>query len=194
MILTRSPECSEIEEFLMYIFCSQSLTAECGIMATAYIERLLCLTGLTIHATNWRRIVIGALTIASKVWDDRPVYNADFVDLNYPQLNLEDLNMLEREYLAALQYTVTLRASVFAKYYFNLRSLSEVTEENFPLKPLTKEAGLLLESRSRDIEQIVREKGIYNVTSKSLDPYKPNQHLMTLSELRKKYAHKYQDE
>jgi len=138
--------------------------------------------------------VIGALTIDSKVWDDRPVYNADFVDLNYPKLNLEDLNMLEREYLAALQFTVTLRASVFAKYYFKLRSLSEVTEENFPLKPLTKEAGLLLESRSRDIEQIVREKGIYNVTSKSLDPYKPNQHPMTLSELRKKYAHKFQDE
>lgn len=32
----------------------------------AYIERVLILTGVTIHASNWRRIVLGALILASK--------------------------------------------------------------------------------------------------------------------------------
>lgn len=35
-------------------------------MAFAYIDRLVTLTNITLHATNWRRIVLGALILASK--------------------------------------------------------------------------------------------------------------------------------
>lgn len=35
-------------------------------MAFAYIDRLVTLTNITLHASNWRRIVLGALILASK--------------------------------------------------------------------------------------------------------------------------------
>jgi len=74
---TDSPTEVEIIEFLQVIFSSQTLSAECGVMAAAYIERLVRLTGITLHASNWRRIAVGALLLGAKVWEDLAVWNVD---------------------------------------------------------------------------------------------------------------------
>jgi len=42
------------------------LPAECAILCLAYIERLISHTNVTLHASNWRRIVLSALILASK--------------------------------------------------------------------------------------------------------------------------------
>lgn len=72
-----------------------------------------------------------------QVWEDMAVWNVDFLDV-FPNLSLKDLNSLERAYLMALQFTVTLKSSVYAKYYFELRALSGGSAESFPMKPLDK--------------------------------------------------------
>lgn len=102
------------------------------------------MTGVTIHASNWRRIVLGALILASKVWEDQAVWNVDFLNV-FPNLTVDDLNQLERHYLNSLQFNVSLKASVYAKYYFELRALSERDSQHFPLKPLDKEGQKRLE-------------------------------------------------
>jgi len=150
---SHSPEQTEIEEFLNVIFSSQSLSAECGVMAAAYIERIVRLTGVTLHATNWRRIAVGALLLAAKVWEDLAVWNVDWLEGTFPNIKVQDLNLLEKEFLSSLQFTVSLKSSVYAKYYFDLRALSDVDDEHFPVKPLDKDGAALLEAKSRGLEE-----------------------------------------
>jgi len=150
---SHSPEQTEIEDFLNVIFSSQNLSAECGVMAAAYIERLVRLTGVTLHATNWRRIAVGALLLAAKVWEDLAVWNVDWLEGTFPNVKVQDLNLLEKEFLSSLQFTVSLKSSVYAKYYFDLRALSEVDDEHFPVKPLDKEGAAMLEAKSRGLEE-----------------------------------------
>jgi hypothetical protein len=122
--LTESPSLDSIKYFLSLIFNRENLSAECGVMALAYIDRLLSLTSLHLHASNWRRITLGALILASKVWEDLAVWNADFLQV-FPNISVDDLNRLERQFLNAIQYMVTLKSSVYTKYFLELSTLSE---------------------------------------------------------------------
>lgn len=160
------PSENTIYEFLDVIFSTEQLSAECGVMAMAYIDRLIAFTGISIVPSNWRRIVLGCLILASKVWEDQAVWNVDFVDV-FSKVTVKDLNQLERHVLNGLQFHVSLKASVYAKYYFELRTLSERDDKHFPLKPLDKKGAKRLEKRSTGVEETAKMKKI--TRSKSAD-------------------------
>jgi hypothetical protein len=147
--LENSPSLNRIKYFLSLIFNGEKLSAECAVMALAYIDRLLSLTNIHLHASNWRRITLGAIILASKVWEDQAVWNVDFLNV-FPYISVDDLNRIERQYLNAIQYMVTLKSSVYTKYFLDLRSLSE--KSNFPLEPLSDEQLKNLELKSQNIE------------------------------------------
>jgi len=144
-----SPSYNKIKYFLTQIFNTEKLSAETAVMALAYIDRLLSLTNLHLHASNWRRITLGAIILASKVWEDQAVWNVDFLNV-FPLLSVDDLNRLERQFLNAIRYMVTLKSSVYTKYFFDLRTLSN--KNNFPMEPLTEEKLKLLELKSKGLE------------------------------------------
>ncbi len=48
------------------------------------------------------------------VYTDYAVWNADFLSL-FPQMDIQDLNSLEREFLNFIQYATTFKASEYAK-------------------------------------------------------------------------------
>jgi len=154
-ILKNPPEAETIYKFLSAIFRAEKLPVECGILCLAYIERIIATTKVTICSSNWRRIILSALILASKVWEDQAVWNVDFLNV-FPTLNVGDLNLLERETLDLLQYNVSMHASMYAKYYFELRDLSDLPQNAFPLKPLDKERARLLEERSQGVEKRAR--------------------------------------
>jgi len=136
------------------VFKASRLSAETGVMCMAYLDRLVSNTGFTLHPSNWRRITLGALILASKVWEDASVWNEDFLSDAVPNMTVKDLNNLERHYLNFLKFNVSLKASEYAKYYFDLQAVAKQGEREFGLKPLSEHDIRRLEKRS---EELTRE-------------------------------------
>ncbi|CAI5744089.1 unnamed protein product [Peronospora destructor] len=134
------PTLSEIETFVKHVFSRAQMESECIIMSLVYVERLLKATSgfLQLRGENWRRLVFCSMVMASKVWDDLSMTNADFSKI-WPELSLKQINELELVYLSAVEYNVRVSAASYAKYYFHLRSmcasmgLLEAFDESAPL-------------------------------------------------------------
>lgn len=142
------PEQKQIYRFVRTLFSAAQLTAECAIVTLVYLERLLTYAEIDICPANWKRIVLGAILLASKVWDDQAVWNVDYCQI-LKDITIEDMNELERQFLELLQFNINVPSSVYAKYYFDLRSLSEANNLNFPLEPLSRDKAQKLEAISR---------------------------------------------
>ncbi|XP_064341116.1 cyclin-Y-like protein 1 isoform X1 [Camelus dromedarius] len=142
------PEHKFIYRFVRTLFSAAQLTAECAIVTLVYLERLLTYAEIDICPTNWKRIVLGAILLASKVWDDQAVWNVDYCQI-LKDITVEDMNEMERHFLELLQFNINVPASVYAKYYFDLRSLADDNNLNFLFAPLSRERAQNLEAISR---------------------------------------------
>ena len=60
--------------------------------------------------------------LAQKVWDDEHYTNADFAFV-YPFFNTTQINQLELEFLRLIKYSLTIKSSIYLKYYLELRTL-----------------------------------------------------------------------
>lgn len=56
---------------------------------------------------------------------------------------------MERQFLEMLQFNINVPSSVYAKYYFDLRTLAEDNDLAFPGEPLSKDRAQKLEAMSR---------------------------------------------
>lgn len=165
-----NPEHRQIYKFVRTLFNAAQLTAECAIITLVYLERLLTYAELDIAPSNWKRIVLGAILLASKVWDDQAVWNVDYCQI-LKDITVEDMNELERQFLELLQFNINVPSSVYAKYYFDLRTLAEANDLSFPSEPLSKERAQKLEAMSRVMEDKITAEAVKNGLKKwsSLD-------------------------
>ncbi|WAR09520.1 CCYL1-like protein [Mya arenaria] len=143
----RDPEHRVIYRFVRNLFSAAQLTAECAIVTLVYLERLLTYGEIDICPCNWKRIVLGAILLSSKVWDDQAVWNVDYCQI-LRDTAVEDMNELERFFLELLQFNINVPSGVYAKYYFDLRALAGDNDMSFPPQPLDKERARKLEAMS----------------------------------------------
>lgn len=90
--------------------------------------------------------------MAQKVWDDRYLSNSDFAFI-YPFFTTIQLNNLEKKFLELIQYSVTVKSSLYAKYYFELRALFKDNEREFPLMSIDRAEEKRLEIDMRGLRE-----------------------------------------
>jgi len=150
-LLRETPTADNIYEFMKALYDCAQFSPECCIICLVYINRLIAFTGMPLHPTNWRPLILCALLVAQKVWDDKYLSNADFAFI-YPFFVTEEINRLEQKFLELIQYNVTVKSSLYAKYYFELRALFK-NESEFPLSPLDVHSAQKLEARSEEVKK-----------------------------------------
>lgn len=118
------PSEKEIYEFAHQLFKSVQLSSECSIVCLIYVERLMEAAKVPLMACTWRPIFMCGLLLASKVWQDLSSWNIEFASV-YPQFSLDSINKLEINFLRNIKWDLYISSSLYAKYYFALRSLVE---------------------------------------------------------------------
>ncbi|XP_063583607.1 cyclin-Y-like protein 2 isoform X2 [Pongo abelii] len=131
------PEHKLIFRFVHALFKAMRLTAEFAIISLIYIERLVSYANIDICPTNWKRIVLGAILLASKVWSDMAVWNEDYCKL-FENTTVEEI--------------------VYSRFYFDLHTLAHNNGLYSPVYLLDRERAGKLEAFSR-MEQ---DKVFYN--------------------------------
>ncbi|KAH9501856.1 hypothetical protein DERF_012665 [Dermatophagoides farinae] len=160
------PDFRTIYRFIRTLFNAAQLSSECAIITLVYLERLLTYAEIDIVPCTWRRIVLGAILLASKVWDDQAVWNVDYCQI-LRDSSIDDMNELERRFLEMIQFNINVPSSVYAKYYFELRELAE--KNDLLSNPATQLAEQLTEQRAFKLEALSRLSAVDNQHSQFIN-------------------------
>lgn len=114
----------EIYLFFEQLFLAADLTPEMAIISLIYLERMMAYTNISLFSLNCFRAILGAVMMASKIWEDQAVWNIDFKSI-FPYLDHQGLNELEKWWLAHTNFDVSIKRSVYAQYWFEIRQVSE---------------------------------------------------------------------
>lgn len=117
------PDEKVIHSFVRTLFKSAQLTSEYAITSLVYLERLMTYAEMDLTPVTWRRMFLGAILLSSKVWEDQAVWNVDYAQI-LEEISVDDINELERQFLELIQFNMNVPSSVYAKYYFHLRTLA----------------------------------------------------------------------
>ena len=88
-----------------------------------------------------------------------------------PHLKVIDLNHLEKALLKGLEFNVSLSRSLYAKYYFELKSLSD--PKKFPIRPMDAKAAQRLEVCFRSCICDHFQECVFNATTLTMSRIAP---------------------
>jgi len=120
---------STVYAFLHNLFTNTQVEHECLLIMLVYIERALHGhngRGLRLTIANWKAVLLTALMLASKVWDDFSMINVDFsavCSVGGNNISVARLNALESRLLEALDYRVFITGPEYAQVHFRLQAL-----------------------------------------------------------------------
>ncbi|XP_064239116.1 cyclin-Y-like protein 1B isoform X2 [Aotus nancymaae] len=142
------PTCKCIFDYFCHLFKVTRLTAPSAIVALVYIERLLTNANIDLCPTNWKQIVLGATLLASKIWKNHHHWGVDDGQ-NPKDVAVKTLSKIEQCFLELLDFDICVSASVYVKYYFDLRALAYHHDVYFTFSFLHQEKAQKLKAMSR---------------------------------------------
>ena len=151
-LLRKIPTQEDISGFIEALYDIAQFSGECCVICLIYINRIIALTSMPLLPTSWRPLVLIALMVAQKMWDDKYLSNSDFSTI-YPFFDNKQLNTLEMKFLELIQYNTHIKFSIYTKYYLELKSLVP----DFPLKPMDVFTMAKLEKQSKGMEDNLKK-------------------------------------
>lgn len=103
-----------VEAYLDRVHKYASCSNECFILALIYIDRLIERNNFLLTDLNVHRVVITAILLAAKFFDDAYYNNAYYAKIG--GLLVSELNGLEVDFLFRINFSLHVQPDVFAKY------------------------------------------------------------------------------
>lgn len=145
-----------IYNFMKNVLIRSRMEKEVSVICLVYIEKLVEKTGLKIEANNWKRVLLIAMILASKVWDDESFENKHFASV-LTQFPIKEINEMESAFLTMIDFEVFVTQKDYAQAYFTLRTYADSKFRSFPLQALDVESVLRLQSSSRKVGESLRQ-------------------------------------
>jgi hypothetical protein len=115
------PTPGDITKFIVGFALCGVVSPESLIIALIYIERLIDL-GVQLLPRTWRSVLVGALVLSAKMWEDTCVcWNSEFTATG--EYNIESVNALERHFMKTIGYRLHVSGKEYARYHFALREM-----------------------------------------------------------------------
>lgn len=153
----QSPPLEEIYYYCKYVLITGRMEKEIPILCLIYLERFTKKTGMLLNYSNWKRLTLITLILASKIWDDDSLENVHFPQV-MQDLTLKEISGLEQVFLRLLDFDLVIRGAEYAKYYFVLKTFSKGFQSVLPMGPLKIEQMKDLLNNTVKAEQALREK------------------------------------
>jgi len=151
-LLRKVPTPEDINGFIQALYDIAQFSGECCVICLIYLNRIFALTSIPLLPTSWRPLILIAIIISQKMWDDKFLNNSDFSTI-YPFFTNEQLNELELKFLESIQYNTHIKFSTYTKYYLELKTV----EPDFPLKPMDVFTKSKLEKQSKNMEENLKK-------------------------------------
>lgn len=119
----------DILHYLERIHKYASCSTECYILALIYIDRLIQRNNFNLSGLNVHRVVITAVLLAAKFFDDAYYNNAYYAKVG--GVLVSEMNGLEVEFLFRINFSLHVKPEVFRKYQAELVSHALPPQEPF---------------------------------------------------------------
>jgi hypothetical protein len=149
-----------IVKFISNVYDRVQYPPECNIIALVYVNRFMELGKMSLTPRTWTNIWIATIIVAQKMWDDRAFKTSAFLSI-LPGVTKHALRDMEWKLLDVVNFDISVKSSLYASYYFEMRHMYEEFRpgsNSFKLKPLSglKERQLAERSYNR---RLVRKPG-----------------------------------
>ena len=154
------PTLEELYYYCKYVIISGRMEKEIPILCLIYLERFFTKTGILMTGSNWKRLTLISLILASKIWDDDSLENVHFPQV-MSDVTLKEIAGIEAVFLQMIDFDLVIRGAEYAKYYFILKTFAEKFNSTLPMGPLSVGEMANLQNNTVKAESDLREK--YNV-------------------------------
>jgi hypothetical protein len=119
----------EVYCFMAAAFKIARWSPECNVMALVLVSRLQH-DGCAITWKNWNKLILVALLISQKMWDDVPLTNTDFPQLwkmcapKSSPLIIKELTRMEVIFLQLINWQTNVSRAVYTQFFYELSALS----------------------------------------------------------------------
>mmetsp|Transcript_21891 Transcript_21891/g.33415 ORF Transcript_21891/g.33415 Transcript_21891/m.33415 type:complete len:423 (+) Transcript_21891:712-1980(+) len=127
--------CQYLERINKYASCS----SECFVLALIYIDRLIQRNNFVLTELNVHRVVITAVLLAAKFFDDAYYNNAYYAKVG--GVLVSEMNSLEVEFLFRINFSLRVVPEVFQKYHAEL--VSHASSMGLRIEPCSTDPSVL---------------------------------------------------